>query len=117
MAYTFPGLKFRNEISFDKCKYDIRPDYLLDVVCDFFGLPDWALKKGCGRGNLNITHPRQIAIYLLCTETNMSLKDIGIFMGGYDHTSVLHNRQQIQYRMRNNESVKAQVELLLNKLK
>lgn len=115
--YSIPGLKFRNEISFDRCKYDIRPDYLLDIVCDFYGLPDWALKKMCARGNSNITHPRQVAMYLLCTQTSLSLKNIGIFMGGFDHTSCIAARETIKHKMITEPSVAAQIDVLLARLK
>ena len=44
----------------------------------------------------DIVLPRQLAMYLLRTETDASLLDIGNELGGRDHTTVLHGIRQIE---------------------
>ena len=34
--------------------------------------------------------PRQIAIYFIRNKTTLGLADIGLLLGGYDHTSIMH---------------------------
>jgi len=44
----------------------------------------------------SIALPRQLAMYLACAMTDLSLKDIGKAFGGRDHTTVLHAREKIK---------------------
>ncbi len=44
----------------------------------------------------SIAFPRQVAMYLCCAMTEMSLKEIGRAFGGKDHTTVLHAREKIK---------------------
>jgi chromosomal replication initiator protein len=43
-----------------------------------------------------IVFPRQVAMYLLREETDISLEEIGRAMGGRDHTTVLHGIKKIE---------------------
>ena len=43
-----------------------------------------------------IVLPRQVAMYLLRSETGASLLEIGSELGGRDHTTVLHGIRQIE---------------------
>ena len=51
--------------------------------------------KGQGR-SASIAMPRQLAMYLCCTMTDLSLKEIGRAFGGKDHTTVLHAREKMR---------------------
>ena len=42
-----------------------------------------------------IVGPRQIAMYLLRDETDLSLNDIGGLLGGRDHTTVMHGYEKV----------------------
>ena len=44
----------------------------------------------------SVALPRQVAMYLACAMTDMSLKEIGRAFGGKDHTTVLHARKKIE---------------------
>ncbi len=44
----------------------------------------------------SIALPRQLAMYLCCAMTDMSLKEVGKAFGGKDHTTVLHARNKIK---------------------
>ena len=44
----------------------------------------------------SIAMPRQLAMYLCCAMTELSLKEIGRAFGGKDHTTVLHAREKIK---------------------
>ncbi len=47
----------------------------------------------------SISIPRQVAMYLCCAMTDMSLKDIGRAFGGKDHTTVIHARDKIRKKV------------------
>ncbi|MCP5002990.1 MAG: chromosomal replication initiator protein DnaA [Planctomycetes bacterium] len=44
----------------------------------------------------SITLPRQVAMYLARKFTNLSLKEIGGYIGGRDHTTVMHATEKIK---------------------
>lgn len=43
--------------------------------------------------------PRQIAMFLLRTKLRLSLQDIGSFLGGRDHTTIIHGVEKIKKNM------------------
>lgn len=56
-----------------------------------------------------IVLPRQIAMYLLRTETEASLIEIGEELGGRDHTTVLHGVRQIERSLETDASLRARI--------
>lgn len=46
-----------------------------------------------------VSHPRQVAMYLACELTPKSYPDIGRRFGNRDHTTVLHARKAVKKRM------------------
>lgn len=63
-----------------------------------------------------ITHPRQIAMYLTRELTDMSLPKIGESFGGRDHTTVLHACDKIVQDMKTNAALAEEVKTLMNEL-
>lgn len=55
---------------------------------------------------------RQVAMYLAKKFTSLSLKNIGSYFGGRDHTTVLHSCQMIENYLGNDKSVVASIETL-----
>lgn len=51
------------------------------------------------RRHNGVVRPRQEAMYRLCTETDWSLPRIGRFLGGRDHTTVLHGKKAFAKRL------------------
>ncbi len=60
--------------------------------------------------------PRQIAMYLARKELGGSYPTIGEFFGGRDHTTVMHGVDKIEGVVSTNETVKQEVDLILDKL-
>jgi len=84
--YIIPGLRSNGRLSATQ-------DIIIDAVCSHYDIVfDAMLKRTRKR---KIVESRQIAMYLLCYYTTMPLKAIGELFGGYDHTTVIHSRQQI----------------------
>ncbi|MBN2047645.1 MAG: chromosomal replication initiator protein DnaA [Anaerolineaceae bacterium] len=66
----------------------IEPDDVVDAVAQIFGVDS---DRILGRERTRIVAlPRQIAMYILREDCNVSLPQIGEAMGGRDHTTVMH---------------------------
>jgi chromosomal replication initiator protein len=63
-----------------------------------------------------IAEPRQVAMYLLRSETNASLPQIGAVLGGRDHTTVMYAIQKITKDIRDNETMKTKVDRIQRQL-
>jgi chromosomal replication initiator protein len=57
----------------------------------------------------DVVLPRQIAMYLLRTETDASLLEIGSELGGRDHTTVLHGIRQIERSLASDPTLRGRV--------
>lgn len=68
-------------------------DLIHKVVCQYFKIPD-ELLKGQSRKR-EIAQARQIAMYLSKKFTENSLKAIGGYFGGRDHSTVIHACQAV----------------------
>ena len=83
-------------------KSDILPssDVIIKEVCKFYNIEDSALR---GQSRVKDTAvARQVAMYLIRSQTNLSLNDIGREFGNRDHTTVLHAIQRIEKQMKDN---------------
>lgn len=49
------------------------------------------------RRHANVVRPRQMAMYLIKTLTTFSFPQIGRFLGGRDHTTILHGVKKIEH--------------------
>lgn len=64
------------------------------------------------RRTANLVRPRHIAFYLMKTMTPQSLPAIGYYMGGRDHTTVLHAVRKITVLMEHDEGLREEIEYL-----
>ncbi len=104
----------RDQINPDAPK-EITLPYILEVVSDHFGIKtsDIISKKK----DAEIVFPRQIVMYLAKELTQTPLKNIGQFLGGRDHTTVLHGKRKIEEQLQTDESLRNIMEVLKKKIK
>lgn len=115
-----------NEISIDVATHElqnmINPDkpqeitlqLIVEIVCDHFQISmDQILSKS--RTN-EIAKPRMIAMYLAKTMTGASQDAIGSFLGGRDHSTVIHGIKRVETEIQNNEAMKNQIEVIKKKI-
>ena len=93
---------------------NITIDLIQDIVSSYFNLRIEDLKSQ--RRTRNISHPRQIAMYLSRKLTDMSLPKIGEAFGGRDHTTVIHAYEKISDNLTSDESLQQTVEDITKKL-
>lgn len=75
---------------------------VIETIADHFGIGIIDIKGECRSSNIVV--PRQISYWLLRDLLNMSLPQIGMFLGGRDHTSALSGIRKVQ-RLRNADPV------------
>ncbi len=56
-------------------------------------------------------------MYLCRTYTDKSLKEIGGYYGGRDHTTVMHGNDKISEMMKSDASMRASIEEIMNMLR
>lgn len=95
-------------------KKKLSPDDVLEVITDFYHVTrEDLIKKGRKK---EITHPRQVAMYLMRTELETPLSSIGDCFGGRDHTTVLHAVEKITQEKEKRPRLKEELTSLLERL-
>lgn len=92
----------------------VSPQQLLDAVAGAFGIKQTSLKGP--RRNRPVARPRQVFMYLARVELGLTHKDIGGFLGGRDHTTVMHGVTTITRELSTNPSLRSGVEGIKNGL-
>jgi len=87
---------------------------VLEVVSEFFGVSLSAL-TGKSRAR-DIAFPRQIAMYLMRDQGDMSLPRIGEELGGRDHTTVMYACDKIAELIDSDDKVRKQIMQLKGQL-
>jgi chromosomal replication initiator protein len=93
----------------------IKIDDILRIVSKHFGVNRSDLLSA--RRNRSIVRPRQIGMYLAKQLTSRSLPEIGRRFGNRDHTTVLHAIRKIEQLMKEDTSLREEIELLKRLLK
>jgi chromosomal replication initiator protein len=86
-----------------KIKHELTPDAILKLVALQFNVRTTDLKSD--KRVRKLSFPRQICMYLLRKHLLMSFPEIGRFMGGKDHTTVLHGVSKIAEAQKNDPEV------------
>ena len=64
----------------------------------------------------NIATPRQIAMYLCRRMTDYPLEAIGSFLGGRDHSTIIHGADKIEEKYDNDSDTRAQIDTIMKKI-
>ncbi len=93
----------------------VKIDDILRIVSKHFGVSRGDILSQ--RRNRSIVWPRQIGMYLAKSLTSRSLPEIGRRFGGRDHTTVLHAIRKIESHVKDNQTLKEEIEILKRLLK
>lgn len=94
---------------------EISIDYIQKTVCEYFTIPIDLLKAKTRKRE--VVQARQLSMFLAKHHTKNSLKSIGQFFGGRDHSTVIHSCQAIQNLMDTDKKFKKSVEDIEKKIK
>lgn len=86
-----------------KVKHELTPDGILKLVALQFNQRTTDIRSDKRTRKLSL--PRQICMYLLRKHLLMSYPEIGRFMGGKDHTTILHGVSKIAELQRNDAEI------------
>ena len=85
----------------------VTPERIAQAVSDYYGVDMEALKSQ--KRDRAIVMPRQIAMFLMRAETDVSLLRIGAELGGRDHSTVLHACDKIDRESQENEELRREL--------
>ncbi len=94
---------------------EVTPQLIISTVSEHFGLT--TIELASQKKNKEIVYPRQIAMYLCREMTDTPLKNIGEYLGGRDHTTIMHGIEKISTDLRTNEQLNSTIETLKKKIK
>jgi len=85
----------------------LEPRRVVDVVATSFGITS---EKLMGRSRTReVALPRQVVMYLLRKEANVSLPQIGEALGGRDHTTVIYACEKITEMIERDDRLRKQI--------
>jgi chromosomal replication initiator protein len=88
-------------------KRQVTPERIAKAVSDYYGVGMEQLQGQ--KREKSIVVPRQIAMYLMREETDVSLLRIGAELGGRDHSTVLHACDKINREIQVNDEMRREV--------
>ncbi|MDX2189487.1 MAG: chromosomal replication initiator protein DnaA [Bacteroidota bacterium] len=86
---------------------EVNIDFIHKSITDFFKVTLEDVKSKSRKKELVI--PRQVGIYLAKNYTTLSLKTIGLYFGGRDHSTVIHSIETVEDMMVTDKKFKAQM--------
>ena len=92
----------------------VNMNQILKAVCNYYSVKAIDI-KGAKRTK-DLVLPRQVTMYLIQNITKTPLMTIGDFLGGRDHTTILHGTQKIERDIQENKMFKLEVEQVKKKV-
>jgi chromosomal replication initiator protein len=113
------------EISLEMAKHELRAaipeegahhtvEAILNAVAKHFRLKAQDFKSTSRTRAVAV--PRQIGMYLIRKYTGIGFKEIGVYFGGKDHTTIMHACNKIEKGMETDRSIREAVEAIQNLL-
>lgn len=98
----------------EKNRKSVSVESVFSTVCDYFSVSrEDLVKKGRKK---EISHPRQILMYLLREELSTPFSSIGDILGGRDHTTILHAYEKIQAQKESSYKIKEELSQIKERL-
>lgn len=88
---------------------------ILNAICGHYSVGVIAVRDGHGK-TTTLSEPRALCYYLMRELTDSSLIAIGEFMGGRDHTCVIHGVKKIKKQLETDERIRRSVLLITQSL-
>ena len=96
-----------SNVLYNPKKRQVTPERIAKAVSEYYGVGMEQLQGQ--KREKSIVVPRQIAMYLMREETDVSLLRIGAELGGRDHSTVLHACGKINREMQVNDEMRREV--------
>ena len=92
----------------------ITPELITDIVAEHFDLTPGDIVGN--KRNSKVVFPRQIVMYLCRHMTDTTLKNIGQYLGGRDHTTIMNGINKIEAELETSESTREVLDILKKKI-
>jgi chromosomal replication initiator protein len=96
-----------SNVMYNPRKKSITPQRIVRAVADYYGVNLDQLRSS--KRDRAIVVPRQIAMFLIREETDISLLRIGAELGGRDHSTVLHACDKIARELNENDEMRREI--------
>lgn len=95
---------------------EITADFIKEVVAEHFKISKEDITST--KKSKNIAFPRQIFMYLCRKLTNLSLEEIGDYLGGKDHSTVIYGINKIEVMLNDNQdpTLTNNIDILIRKI-
>ncbi len=93
-------------------KKPVNMNHILKNVCTYYSLKSTDIKGK--RRTKDLVIPRQVAMYLMYEITKTPFMTIGDFLGGRDHTTILHGVRKVGEQIQQEQEIKQQIESIKN---
>jgi chromosomal replication initiator protein len=93
---------------------EVSIDYIQKVVCEYFSIQNDKLKEKTRKRA--VVQARQLSMFLAKMYTKNSLKVIGKYFGGRDHSTVIHSCQAVQNLIDTDDAFKENVSDIQKKI-
>jgi chromosomal replication initiator protein len=97
-----------------KPKKSIAIKDLVKIVSDFYSIEEESIYEKTRRKE--VIKPRQVIMYLLREDFNISYPSIGQKLGGRDHTTVIHSCEKIKVDMKEDHTLSQEINQIRNLL-
>ena len=94
---------------------ELTPEAIKKFVANYYGIKISDLESPVRSRNIN--YPRQIAIYLIRTNTNLSFPQIGELFGGRDHSTIMSAYEKIASEIKTNKELSNTIDNISRKMK
>ena len=78
------------------------------MIANFYNIEERVIYEKTRRKE--VVKPRQVAMYILREDFNISFPSIGDKLGGRDHTTVIHSCEKIKNDLRSDNSLLQEIE-------
>jgi chromosomal replication initiator protein len=92
----------------------VTDDYILEVVSEHFNIPVSDIVSP--KRSANITTPRHCVMYLCRAMIDSPFKNIGIMLGGRDHSTVMHGFKKMEAEIKTNETLRNTINTIRKKV-
>ena len=96
-----------SNVLYNPKKRMVTPERIAQAVSDYYGVEMDQLRGQ--KRDKSIVMPRQLAMYLMRAETDVSLLRIGEELGGRDHSTVLHACEKINRETQENDELRREL--------
>lgn len=93
---------------------NVTPENIISTVCEHYNVREADVESR--KRSSEFVLPRQVIMYVLRENTDLTLERIGKYLGNKDHTTVMHGADKIKDEIKTNEELRSNISFIMKKL-